>query len=112
MAPRSQPDSPPVGLTEETSARPRGIDQTMRTPSVSRPAPRRRRPRRLIACCAGLAIVAGGLGGISGASAPQALTPPLSMTAETLPTWQTNGIVYAMAEADGVVFAGGTFSTI
>ncbi|WP_053171525.1 DUF7594 domain-containing protein [Streptomyces sp. SBT349] len=34
------------------------------------------------------------------------------MTAEELPTWQTNGIVYALAEADGVVFVGGTFSTV
>jgi hypothetical protein len=63
---------------------------------------------RRAALCAALALSAAAL---PGASAP-ALTPPLSMTAETLPTWQTNGIVYAMAEADGVVFAGGTFSTI
>jgi hypothetical protein len=34
------------------------------------------------------------------------------VTADDLPTWQTNGIVYAVAEANGVVFAGGTFTTI
>ncbi|RKN46005.1 LamG domain-containing protein [Streptomyces hoynatensis] len=44
--------------------------------------------------------------------AAQALTPPVTMTAEDLPTWQTNGIVFALAEADGVVFAGGTFSAV
>ncbi|WP_347239687.1 LamG-like jellyroll fold domain-containing protein [Streptomyces sp. L2] len=34
------------------------------------------------------------------------------MTADALPTWQTNGIVWSMAEAGGVIFAGGTFSAI
>jgi hypothetical protein len=34
------------------------------------------------------------------------------MTADELPTWQTNGIVWAMAQAGGVVFAGGTFSAV
>ncbi|MEV7004128.1 LamG-like jellyroll fold domain-containing protein [Streptomyces sp. NPDC093982] len=40
------------------------------------------------------------------------MTAPVAMTADDLPTWQTNGIVWAMAQADGVVFAGGTFSAI
>ncbi|MEO3752325.1 DNRLRE domain-containing protein [Streptomyces sp. B6B3] len=68
--------------------------------------------RRPLAYGATLLLTAGALGSITGASAPSALTPPLSMTADTLPTWQTNGIVYSMAEANGVVFVGGTFSTI
>ncbi|MDN3025229.1 LamG domain-containing protein [Streptomyces sp. S.PB5] len=41
-----------------------------------------------------------------------ALTSPVALTADDLDTWQTNGIVYALAQADGVVFAGGTFSAI
>lgn len=41
-----------------------------------------------------------------------ALTSPVALTADDLSTWQTNGIVHALAQADGVVFAGGTFSAI
>ncbi|MFC7220039.1 LamG-like jellyroll fold domain-containing protein [Streptomyces polyrhachis] len=41
-----------------------------------------------------------------------ALTPPVAMTADALSTWQTNGVVWALAQADGVVFTGGTFSAI
>ncbi|WP_078901649.1 CBM96 family carbohydrate-binding protein [Actinacidiphila yeochonensis] len=41
-----------------------------------------------------------------------ALTPPVAMTADDLATWQTNGVVWALAQAQGVVFAGGTFSTV
>jgi hypothetical protein len=50
----------------------------------------------------------------AGVVAPSAaaLTAPVAMTADELPTWQTNGIVWAMAQADGVVFAGGTFSAV
>lgn len=40
-----------------------------------------------------------------------AITDPVAFTADDLPTWQTNGIVWATAHANGVVFAGGTFST-
>ncbi|MEV6110283.1 LamG-like jellyroll fold domain-containing protein [Streptomyces sp. NPDC051940] len=42
----------------------------------------------------------------------QSLTPPVAMTADALSTWQTNGVVWALAQADGVVFTGGTFSAI
>lgn len=47
-------------------------------------------------------------------SAPPAaaLTPPVGFTADALSTYQTNGIVWALAEANGVVYAGGTFSGI
>ncbi|GHB48844.1 hypothetical protein GCM10010347_18410 [Streptomyces cirratus] len=41
-----------------------------------------------------------------------AITPPVAFTADELPTWQPNGIVWAMAQAGGTVFAGGTFSTV
>ncbi|MDF3302694.1 LamG domain-containing protein [Streptomyces tropicalis] len=46
------------------------------------------------------------------ASDAAALTPPVALTADSLPTWQTNGIVYALAQAGGTVFAGGTFSAV
>ncbi|MGV9995035.1 LamG-like jellyroll fold domain-containing protein [Streptomyces sp. NPDC003374] len=46
------------------------------------------------------------------ATGASALTAPVALTADTLSTWQTNGVVYALAQADGVVFAGGTFSAI
>ncbi|MET8754985.1 DNRLRE domain-containing protein [Streptomyces sp. NPDC004667] len=41
-----------------------------------------------------------------------AVTPPVAFTADPLPTWQPNGVVWALAEAGGTVFAGGTFSTV
>ncbi|GAA3881312.1 DUF7594 domain-containing protein [Streptomyces sedi] len=72
----------------------------------------RRRSRRAVVLAAVLALGAGllGQGAVSGGAG--AVTPPVTMTAEDLPTWQTNGIVHALAEADGVVYAGGTFSTV
>jgi hypothetical protein len=52
--------------------------------------------------------------GAGGALAPTAaaLTPPVAFTADDLPTWQTNGIVWALAEANDTVFVGGTFSEV
>ncbi|MEV8530915.1 DNRLRE domain-containing protein [Streptomyces sp. NPDC051211] len=41
-----------------------------------------------------------------------AITQPVAFTADALPTWQPNGIVFAMAEVNGTVFAGGTFSAV
>ncbi|MET9324253.1 LamG-like jellyroll fold domain-containing protein [Streptomyces sp. NPDC003038] len=41
-----------------------------------------------------------------------AVTPPVAFTADALPTWQPNGVVWALAEAGGQVFVGGTFSTV
>ncbi|MEV6571256.1 LamG-like jellyroll fold domain-containing protein [Streptomyces sp. NPDC051577] len=41
-----------------------------------------------------------------------AITQPVAFTADDLPTWQPNGIVWAMAQANGTVFAGGTFSAV
>ncbi|MCY0933499.1 DUF7594 domain-containing protein [Streptomyces sp. H34-S4] len=41
-----------------------------------------------------------------------AITQPVAFTADNLPTWQPNGIVWAMDEANGIVFAGGTFSSV
>ncbi|MGW0820612.1 CBM96 family carbohydrate-binding protein [Streptomyces sp. NPDC002845] len=55
--------------------------------------------------------LAAGLGAVA---VPQAtaLTEPVAFTADDLPTWQTNGTVWALAQTDGVVFAGGTFSAV
>lgn len=73
-----------------------------------------RRPGRTRATAAALCLLAGALSAAA-ASGPQAaaLTPPVSITADDLSTWQTNGIVWSMAASDdGVVYAGGTFSTL
>ncbi|MDN3025230.1 LamG-like jellyroll fold domain-containing protein [Streptomyces sp. S.PB5] len=60
-----------------------------------------------------LALVAGLLGGsLAAAPSASAVTAPVAFTADNLSTWQTNGIVWALAEHNGTVFAGGTFSTI
>ena len=41
-------------------------------------------------------------------SAPaQATTPPVAFNSDDLPTWQTNGIAWAVAEANGLVFVAG-----
>ncbi|SFC68713.1 LamG-like jellyroll fold domain-containing protein [Streptomyces aidingensis] len=70
--------------------------------------------RRLGTLAGVLALTGASLAGLEGAAAPsaEALTPPIAITADELPTWQTNGIVWALAEADGVVFAGGSFTTV
>ncbi|WP_405486264.1 LamG-like jellyroll fold domain-containing protein [Streptomyces sp. NBC_00096] len=58
------------------------------------------------------AVLPTALGGGLAAAAAAAPVPPVPITADELPTWQPNGIVWAMTQADGVVFAGGTFSTV
>src|SRR6478609_12176346 len=68
---------------------------------------------RVRAASAALCLFAGALTATAaGASPAAALTPPVSLTADDLTTWQTNGIVWSMAAGDGVVYAGGTFSTL
>lgn len=75
------------------------------------PAGRRRRAR---AAAGALCLIAGALTATASGTAPvSALTPPVALTADDLTTWQTNGIVWSMAASDaGVVYAGGTFSTV
>ncbi|MFF9506791.1 LamG-like jellyroll fold domain-containing protein [Streptomyces sp. NPDC014724] len=70
--------------------------------------------RRARAAAAALCLLAGALtAATSGGSPAAALTPPVSLTADDLTTWQTNGIVWSMAASDaGVVYTGGTFSTV
>lgn len=67
--------------------------------------------RRWPVLTAALALAAAALG-IVGPPPATALQPPVGITAGNLPTYQTNGIVWAMAQSGGDVFAGGTFSTI
>ena len=43
---------------------------------------------------------------------PDAPVSPVAFTANNLPTWQTNGVVWALAQSGGLVFAGGTFTAI
>ncbi len=52
--------------------------------------------------------------GLAAANAPKAaaLTPPVAFTADDLPTWQTNGIAWALAQTGDTVFVGGTFSQV
>ncbi|MEV6794576.1 LamG-like jellyroll fold domain-containing protein [Streptomyces sp. NPDC051320] len=57
-----------------------------------------------------LSVIAGL--GVTVAPPAAAVTPPVAFTADDLPTWQTNGIVWALAEAQGTVFVGGTFSQV
>ncbi|RSS84240.1 DNRLRE domain-containing protein [Streptomyces sp. WAC06614] len=58
--------------------------------------------------------VAGAGAGLGVVLMPQAsaLTPPVAFTADSLPTWQPDGIVWALAQTGGTVFAGGTFSNV
>lgn len=69
--------------------------------------------RKLVVLGTVASVCAGWMVGVEGlGTTADALTPPVAITADELPTWQTNGVVYAMAEANGVVYAGGTFSTV
>ncbi|GAA2594699.1 hypothetical protein GCM10009863_04780 [Streptomyces axinellae] len=72
--------------------------------------------RKVAGLAAVLAMTAATWGGPAltghGAHKAEAVTPPVAMTADDLSTWQTNGVVWAMAQSEGVVFVGGTFSTI
>ncbi|NXY93263.1 LamG domain-containing protein [Streptomyces sp. BR123] len=71
--------------------------------------------RRSRGLTAALVLSLAGAGtGLGLALMPQAsaITSPVAFTADNLPTWQPNGIVWAMAQANGTVFAGGTFSAV
>ncbi|MEU6315920.1 DNRLRE domain-containing protein [Streptomyces sp. NPDC047014] len=50
--------------------------------------------------------------GLGLAAPAAAITPPVAFTADALPAWQPDGVVWALAEAGGQIFAGGTFSTV
>ncbi|MFF0142940.1 LamG-like jellyroll fold domain-containing protein [Streptomyces sp. NPDC005227] len=57
-------------------------------------------------------LVAAGVGLWTGADRATATSAQVRFTADALPTWQTNGIVWALAHSGSTVFAGGTFSQI
>lgn len=60
---------------------------------------------------AALALVVG-LVAVTPAEPASALSPGIHFSADELPTWQTNGTVYALAQSAGKVVAGGTFSEL
>ncbi|MDJ0383122.1 DNRLRE domain-containing protein [Streptomyces sp. G-G2] len=66
-----------------------------------------------LATALALALAGGGAAVVLGL-APQAaaITPPVAFTADPLSTWQPNGVVWALAQVDGTVFTGGTFSAV
>ncbi|MEV6950494.1 DNRLRE domain-containing protein [Streptomyces sp. NPDC051183] len=71
--------------------------------------------RRSRGLAAALALSLAGTGTVIGLGlVPQAaaVTPPVAFTADALSTWQPNGVVWALAEAGGQVFVGGTFSVV
>ena len=61
---------------------------------------------------AGGAVAVAVLASLLIAMPAQALAPSLHVTADNLPTWQTNGTVWGMASAQGKVFAGGSFTQV
>lgn len=68
-------------------------------------------PRRSILSTAAVAAT-GALVALSAATPAHALAPENPFTADARSTWQTNGTVWALASAQGKVFAGGTFSQV
>ncbi|MGW0393721.1 DNRLRE domain-containing protein [Streptomyces sp. NPDC003042] len=71
--------------------------------------------RRSRGLAAALALSLAGTGaalGLGLVPPAAAVTPPVAFTADALPTWQPNGVVWALAEAGGTVFVGGTFSAV
>lgn len=71
-----------------------------------------RRNRRLMAV-AGATVLAGAVGWPGVAAADTA--PPADLTtitADDLPTWQTDGVVWSVAVVNGMVFVGGNFDAI
>ncbi len=62
-----------------------------------------------------IAVIALAFGAVVAAPSLQgasALSPGVHFSADNLPTWQTNGVVYGLAQSNGKVVAGGTFSQI
>ena len=68
--------------------------------------------RRLAAAITGLALSISVLPVVAAPSASAALSSGVAFTGADLPTWQTDGIVWASAAAGGKVFVGGDFSAV
>jgi hypothetical protein len=67
--------------------------------------------RRLTRGLAGL-VAGAALCAVGPVSTAAAVTPGVGFTADSLATYQLNGIGWAVAQANGTVFVGGTFSTV
>jgi len=65
----------------------------------------------LLAAMAALVLVASG-GMVLAPTASAAPDAPVAFTSNNLSTWQTNGVVWALAQTGGMVFAGGSFTAI
>ena len=66
--------------------------------------------KKITALLTGAVMVTASLFGL--AAPANAISPGVSFAANDLPTWQTNGIVWALAEANGIIYAGGTFTAV
>ena len=66
--------------------------------------------QKIPAVLAGLALAVAPL--MATSTPAVALSPGVAFAANELPTWQTNGVAWAMAQSNGVVYAGGTFTQI
>ncbi len=70
------------------------------------------RRTRMLAGLAATALAASALCALSVPGAAAAPVAPVAFTSNSLATWQTNGIVWALAQSGGTVFAGGSFTAI
>lgn len=68
--------------------------------------------RKLISGLATAAIALGIVGLPALATPASALSPGLSFSSVNQPTWQTNGVVWALGQSHGLVVAGGTFTSL
>ena len=67
----------------------------------------------LVSCLLLAALLAPGAGAPSAdAAVDPALKSDTLFTAEPLPTWQTNGVVYAIEAVGDVVYVGGNFTAV
>lgn len=67
---------------------------------------------RFLACVAAVAALAIGFVALPPTDRAEALSPDLPFSADALPTWQTNGVVWQVATSRGRAVVGGTFSQI
>ncbi|MCW2506435.1 MAG: Fibronectin type protein [Actinomycetia bacterium] len=74
------------------------------------------RPTRLTLAALATAACVTGVAAVniqsSSASTPLAIPAAPLLTADAQPTWQTNGIVWAMEETGGVLYVGGNFTKV
>ncbi len=68
-----------------------------------------RRPRL---AAASVAVTTLAVAALSTAAGPAAAAGEPTITADPMSTWQTNGVVWTLAHANGVVYVGGTFSKV